>query len=174
MKEVLKQPSGPLSLMLSLKPFLSIERPSLLAEVGFLHAVGNNIPKSSLPLTGYQLDSDTLLNQLFIVGVRRRRGTHCECKMPSRVKCPARGREEQDPCLRTSGHEKEVTCQSVGYQTTKTRAAYSEGSLCFLWEDIGVFKEHHVWSSLNDGNLGPWVMVNSLGSLQITQMGDCP
>ena len=42
---------------------------------------------------------------------------------------------------RTTGHNKKAICQSMkGTGPTKTRAIYSEVSLCFLWEDIDISK----------------------------------
>ena len=105
-----------MSLLLPLSHLLLIERPSsLLLEMSFLHEVGNNIPKSPLPLTGYHLGSDTPLNQLFIVGVRRRRDIYYEWhrlgKMPSLRQGGVGPMHEI--FMRTTGRDKKAPCQSM-------------------------------------------------------------
>lgn len=71
--------------------------------------------------------------------------------------------------LLIKGCDKKAICPSVkGTGPTEMGAACSEGSLCFLWEETGIFREHHTWSRMNDGSLrhwGRWALWGHFGSL---------
>lgn len=71
---------------------------------------------------------------------------------------------------RTTGHNKEATCQNVkGTGPTKTRAVHcaSSGRILAFSKNITCGP---AWMLGNEGS----GQLNSPGSLQITQMGDCP